>query len=150
MKFAYSPKDDTFTITFRRVSADDYPYTADDFEVVVDDQDALAQITIKNAGRFVAQLLSMGVTAKEGTAAPRLKSGMVWYDTDSSMISAYGYDAENEILDLAFHRTGDYRYYDVPNEVFQQLHSASSKGSYIRDLIVDQYRWEKKGRRSRR
>jgi hypothetical protein len=150
MKYAYHPRDDTFTITFRRVSDDDYPYTSGDFEVVVDDQDALAQITIHHAGCFLAQLLAMGVTAKEGTAAPPSKSGMVWYDTDSSMISAYGYDAENEILDLAFHRTGVYRYYEVPNEVFQQLHRSSSKGSYIRDLIIDQYRWEKKGGRSRR
>ncbi|MBI1878439.1 MAG: KTSC domain-containing protein [Chloroflexi bacterium] len=75
---------------------------------------------------------------------------MVWYDADSSMISAFGYDEAERILEVAFHNTGVYRYYDVPKNVFEGLRDASSKGSYIRNMIIDMYPYEKKRGRSRR
>jgi uncharacterized damage-inducible protein DinB len=69
--------------------------------------------------------------------------GMQYFDVDSSMISRFGYDAKKEILELYFLKTGRYRYFGVPYEVFEQLRNSSSKGSYIRDLIIDQYDDEK-------
>jgi hypothetical protein len=70
-------------------------------------------------------------------------------DADSSMISAFGYDEAEGILEVAFHRTGVYRYYDVPLHVFEGLRDAESKGRYMRGHIIDMYPWEKKRGRSR-
>jgi uncharacterized damage-inducible protein DinB len=69
--------------------------------------------------------------------------GMQYFDVDSSMISRFGYDAKEEILELYFLSRGRYRYFGVPYEVFEQLRRSNSKGSYIRDLIIDQYKDEK-------
>ena len=71
------------------------------------------------------------------------EDGMVWYGVASSMIRAVGYDAEKHILDVAFHRTGVYRYFDVPPKVVEGLLDAESKGSYMRAVIIDEYPWEK-------
>lgn len=67
-----------------------------------------------------------------------------WEDVDSSMISAFKYDPEAQTLDVIFHRTGQYRYFDVPLDVVQGLREASSKGSYMRYAIIDMYSHEKK------
>ena len=71
------------------------------------------------------------------------EDGMVWYGVESSMIRAVGYDADKRILDVAFHRTGVYRYFDVPPKVVEGLLDAASKGSYMRAVIIDECPWEK-------
>ena len=58
---------------------------------------------------------------------------------DSSMIYALGYDEEAQILEVVFKRTGVYRYSNVPKEVYEGLMQADSKGSYMRDMIIDMY-----------
>ena len=69
---------------------------------------------------------------------------MIWHDGDSSMISAYAYDEAEGVLEVAFHRTGVYRYYDVPLHVYEGLRDAESKGRYMRSWIIDMYPYEKK------
>jgi KTSC domain len=64
---------------------------------------------------------------------------------DSSMIYAFGYDEQQQVLEVVFKRTGVYRYLNVPKEVYQQLLQADSKGSYMRDLIIDMYPTERVG-----
>lgn len=58
---------------------------------------------------------------------------------DSSMIYALAYDEQTEVLEVVFKRTGVYRYHNVPKDVYEQLMASSSKGSYMRDLIIDMY-----------
>jgi KTSC domain len=58
---------------------------------------------------------------------------------DSSMIYALGYDEEQQVLEVVFKRTGVYRYRNVPKEVYEELMNSDSKGSYMRDLIIDMY-----------
>lgn len=58
---------------------------------------------------------------------------------DSSMIYAVGYDEQTQVLEVVFKRTGVYRYQNVPKKVYTQLMAASSKGSYMRDMIIDMY-----------
>jgi TFIIF-interacting CTD phosphatase-like protein len=58
---------------------------------------------------------------------------------DSSMIYAFGYDEEQQVLEVVFKRNGVYRYRDVPKKVYEGLLKASSKGSYMRDLVIDMY-----------
>jgi uncharacterized protein YuzE len=149
----YDPKADTLTIALGPDMPhyfDTFDYQAGDVTVTIDEQDGLVKLTISNAKRFVAQAINAGVEVEGALATNPLQTGMVWYDADSSMISAYGYDQVEGILDVAFHRTGVYRYFDVPHHVFEGLHEASSKGSYMRDMIIDMYPYEKKGGRSRR
>jgi hypothetical protein len=64
-------------------------------------------------------------------------------NVDSSMISAVGYDEQQQVLEVVFKPTGVYRYRDVPKEVYQQLLEADSKGSYMRGQIIDMYPTER-------
>ena len=58
---------------------------------------------------------------------------------DSSMIYAVGYDPDTQTLEVVFTRTGVYIYEGVPQEVYDGLLSADSKGSYMRGYIIDSY-----------
>lgn len=64
-------------------------------------------------------------------------------DVDSSMISAVGYDQLQQVLEVVFKPSGVYRYRDVPKQVYQELLDAESKGSYMRDSIIDVYPTER-------
>jgi hypothetical protein len=150
MNVRYSQADDTLTIVLESEVYETYEYEGGDFIAVVGEDDNLISITVANARQFIAKVLAAGVKVEANTAVQSQKSGMIWYDADSSMISAFGYDAAEQVLEVAFHNTGVYRYYDVPQKVFEGLRDASSKGSYIRSRIIDEYSYEKKRGRSRR
>ena len=64
-------------------------------------------------------------------------------NVDSSRISAPGYDEQQQVLEVLFKPTGMYRYRNVPKEVYQQPLDADSKGSHMRDLIIDMYPTER-------
>ena len=140
----------SLTITLGPERYEAYELEAGDFSVVVDEMNALISISIANASRFVGRALAAGIKVEGAPAVEPSKRGMVWYDADSSMISAFGYDEAEGTLEVAFHRTGVYRYYDVPLHVFEGLREASSKGRYMRSHIIDMYPWEKKRGGSRR
>jgi KTSC domain len=74
---------------------------------------------------------------------------MELHTVESSMIQAFGYEAETQTLMVIFSSGKTYRYFDVPPEVYQQLLAAPSKGSYMRDLVIDCYPYES-AKRSRR
>ncbi len=101
---------------------------------VATDEDGRLVLRVRPARAFMAQI-----------QRAVQEDGMVWYGVDSSMIRAVGYDAEARILDVAFHRTGVYRYFDVPPKIVEGLLDAESKGSYMRAYIIDEYPWEKLG-----
>jgi len=50
---------------------------------------------------------------------------------DSSMIRDVGYDSETETLEIGFQTGGVYQYYEVPQDAFDELMNASSKGTYF-------------------
>jgi hypothetical protein len=64
-------------------------------------------------------------------------------NVDSSMISALGYDEQQQVLEVVFKPSGMYRYRNVPKEIYQQLLNADSKGSYMREMIIDMYPTER-------
>lgn len=144
MKMTYVPDSDTLIVTYKPESEPTFEYEADGITVAVDEEDDLISVTIAQAQQFVAQALSAGVKLEELPPDKKKKRGMVWYDADSSMISSFGYDEDKQILDVAFHRTGVYRYFDVSKDVFEGLRDASSQGSYMRNVIIDMYPYEKK------
>ena len=58
---------------------------------------------------------------------------------DSSMIAAAGYDPETRTLVVLFNNVKAYEYHGVPQEEYEGLMAAESKGSYMRAHIIDSY-----------
>lgn len=59
----------------------------------------------------------------------------------SSNLRTVGYDSDTHILEIEFHHGGVYQYFDVPEDIFQGLLSASSKGKYHHRFIKKAYRY---------
>ena len=62
---------------------------------------------------------------------------------NSSDIGAIGYDATTQTLEIDFHATGRYRYFSVPQEIFDQLRQTPSPGKYFLQHIKGRFAWEK-------
>ena len=134
MTVEHIPKSDELLITLTLTDKADV-YRLDNITVeVTTDEDGHLILRVRLPRAFVAHV--QGAVQEDG---------MVWYGVESSMIRAVGYDADKRILDVAFHRTGVYRYFDVPPKVVEGLLSAESKGSFMRAHIIDEYPWEKLG-----
>jgi hypothetical protein len=62
---------------------------------------------------------------------------------ESSNLASVGYDAGNEILEVEFNHGGVYQYFDVPENVHQELMDASSHGVYFSANIRNVYEFQK-------
>ncbi|EHK2402067.1 KTSC domain-containing protein [Clostridium perfringens] len=60
----------------------------------------------------------------------------------SSNLVSVGYDSSTATLRIAFH-SGVYDYYNVPQNIFEGLLNASSKGKYHHAFIKNSYRYSK-------
>lgn len=58
---------------------------------------------------------------------------------ESSNVVSIGYDAETETLEVEFHSGNVYQYRDVPEVVFRDFMSTSSKGRFFSQDIRGQY-----------
>jgi len=58
---------------------------------------------------------------------------------NSKAISAIGYDPQTKIMKITFKGTGTYDFCGVPQNVFDGLKNAISKGSYYNTHIRDRY-----------
>lgn len=54
---------------------------------------------------------------------------------ESSSLSSVGYDSENAILEIEFKSGGIYQYSGVPQDVYDGLMNAESKGKYFHQYI---------------
>ena len=61
----------------------------------------------------------------------------------SSDIASIGYDAASQTLEIEFHATGIYRYFSVPQEVFDSLLATPSPGKFLIQNIKGKFAWEK-------
>ena len=50
---------------------------------------------------------------------------------ESSNIESIGYDSNSKILEIEFNDHSVYRYYEVPEDVYDELMASESKGSYL-------------------
>jgi hypothetical protein len=67
---------------------------------------------------------------------------MEWVDSGgSSTILKFGHDAEQSVLVIEFLNGGVYQYFDVPEEVFQKMCAADSKGRFLAQQIKGVYRY---------
>ena len=142
MSINYDKKTDTLYITLGSEKAETFNHKAGDYSIHIDDVDGITKLTIRKASHFLKQAVSAGVQIDKSIGDQK----PVWEDVDSSMISAFKYDETTETLEVIFHRTGVYQYFDVPADVVEGLRMSSSKGSYMRSMIIDTYDYEKKRR----
>lgn len=63
----------------------------------------------------------------------------------SSSLLSVGYDANLNIMELEFRGGSVYRYFNVPEQVHEELLKADSKGSYFHERIRGHYRYERVG-----
>ena len=61
----------------------------------------------------------------------------------SREIAIVGYDHETETLEIVFRRGGVYRYSGVPQQIYQSLMTAPSRGIYFGQSIKDKYPYRK-------
>ncbi|HTV42293.1 MAG TPA: KTSC domain-containing protein [Candidatus Sulfotelmatobacter sp.] len=65
-----------------------------------------------------------------------------WIDTpESSNISRFRHDDTNQVLEVEFKTGGVYQYFDVPEIIFEQMQSASSKGQFLAQSVKGHYRY---------
>jgi KTSC domain len=68
---------------------------------------------------------------------------MTWVPVESKMLLSIAYDASKHMLYLRF-RSGDvYRYFDFPDEAYQQFLLAESKGQFFLANIRNCFRYER-------
>ncbi len=60
---------------------------------------------------------------------------------ESSNISQFCYDADNSTLIVTFKNGSTYNYYDVPNNIYEGMKGAPSKGSYLAQYVKGHYRY---------
>ena len=58
---------------------------------------------------------------------------------ESSMVWAVDYDPKARVLEVAFKRTGVFRYEGVPPSVYRALMRSDSVGSYMRSCVIGMY-----------
>jgi hypothetical protein len=69
-------------------------------------------------------------------------NGPAWIAVESSLLVAVRYSSD-QILELHFHSGAIYRYFKVPAEVFQDLLTAQSKGTYFNRQIRDRFPYQR-------
>jgi len=68
---------------------------------------------------------------------------MNWLPVTSSNISEIAYEPEKKILSVRFIKSGIYRYFDVPEHIFEELRDAESVGKYFSEWIKGVFEFEK-------
>lgn len=63
----------------------------------------------------------------------------------SSNVASVGYDESLRILEVEFLNGAVYEYYDVPENVYQELVSASSVGGYLAQRVKKVYGYSQVG-----
>jgi uncharacterized protein with HEPN domain len=66
---------------------------------------------------------------------------------ESTMLYAIGYDPGTQVLETVFYSGGIYRYFGVPQDLYEGLQAAFSKGRYMWANVLQQYPYERVRRR---
>lgn len=67
------------------------------------------------------------------------------YSVASSNIASIGYDAQSQILEVEFLNGSIYQYYGVPENIYEQLAQAGSKGRFLNAYIKNAYGYSRVG-----
>jgi hypothetical protein len=63
-------------------------------------------------------------------------------EVTSSNIDSIGYNSEEQILEVCFHNRNIYRYFNVPQHIYDNLMSAASHGKYFNANIRNSYTYK--------
>jgi hypothetical protein len=67
---------------------------------------------------------------------------MEWIETpQSSNIARFAYEAPSQVLTVEFKTGGTYNYFDIPDVIFEQMTTASSKGQFLAQQIKGRFRY---------
>ena len=58
---------------------------------------------------------------------------------ESSMVWAVDYDPKTQVLEVAYKRTGVFRYEGVPSSEYRAMMRSDSIGSYLRSCVIGMY-----------
>lgn len=61
----------------------------------------------------------------------------------STTVASIGYDPATEVLEVEFHKTGLYQYFNVPDFVYEEMMAAPSQGTYLNTNIKGRYQYER-------
>ena len=65
-----------------------------------------------------------------------------WIETpQSSNVAGFSYNEATQVLTVQFNSGNRYDYYDVPEQIFEGMNSAESKGKYLNAKIKGHYRY---------
>lgn len=67
------------------------------------------------------------------------------YSVASSNISTVGYDSATETLEVEFLSGSVYQYYNVPQNMYDKLMTAGSKGRFLNAYIKNAYPYSRVG-----
>lgn len=67
------------------------------------------------------------------------------YSVASSNIASIGYDAPSQTLEVEFQSGTIYQYYGVPENMYDQLMQAGSKGRFLNTYIKNAYGYSRVG-----
>lgn len=67
------------------------------------------------------------------------------YSVASSNVAAIGYDPESETLEVEFLIGSIYQYYNVPQNMYDQLMAEPSKGRFLNTYIKNAYPYSRVG-----
>jgi hypothetical protein len=67
------------------------------------------------------------------------------YSVASSNIASIGYDVASQILEVEFLSGSIYQYYGVPQNMYEQLMQAGSKGRFLNTYIKNAYGYSRVG-----
>ncbi|MCH9050094.1 MAG: KTSC domain-containing protein [Proteobacteria bacterium] len=67
------------------------------------------------------------------------------YSVASSNIASIGYDADTDTLEVEFLSGAIYQYYNVPQNMYDQLMQAGSKGRFLNTYIKNAYPYSRVG-----
>ena len=67
------------------------------------------------------------------------------YTVASSNIASIGYDADTDTLEVEFLSGAIYQYYNVPQNMYDQLVQAGSKGRFLNTYIKNAYPYSRVG-----
>ncbi|KPL91323.1 KTSC domain-containing protein [Herpetosiphon geysericola] len=65
---------------------------------------------------------------------------------DSSNLASVGYDATNQTLEIEFQNRSIYQYFEVPEDMYNELMQADSHGSYFNGYIRGAFMYRKVSR----
>ncbi len=67
-------------------------------------------------------------------------------NVDSSMANCVGYDSSTSTLEIEFKKNGEvWQYYDVPENVYNEMMGSGSIGKYFLAYIKNQYKENRVG-----